>query len=143
MNQYMPSDNPSFDDMLHAGRVALQAGKPDLAHDIWREAAKIQPYDERIWLALLEVLSKDEDQLVCLRNIIAINPMNVQAQRQLNAIEARADRQAEQEAEEVIRQTQWRERRQWLFWRSVLLGLAVGLSALFFAIVVIILQSTR
>ncbi|MCB9450086.1 MAG: hypothetical protein H6672_01535 [Anaerolineaceae bacterium] len=140
MNQYFPSDNPNFDDMLQAGRVALQAGKPELAHDIWREAAKMQPYDERVWLALLDVLTADSDKLVCLRNIVSINPMNVQAQRQLNALEARTERVAEQEIEDAHQETMWRIRRRQLLSRSILLGLAIGLSGLLFALLVLVIQ---
>ncbi len=145
MNQFFPSDNPTFDDMLQAGRVALQAGKPELAHDIWRETAKKYPYDERVWLALLDVIDTDSDRLVCLRNIISINPLNIQAQRHLNAIEARserhAERLAEQEYEEMQQETMWRIRRRSILLRSFLMGLVVGLSGLLFALVIIILRS--
>jgi len=142
MNQFFPSDNPTYDDMLQAGRIALHAGKPELAHDILREAAKMQPYDERVWLALLEVLEKDEDKLVCLRNIVSINPMNVQAQRQLNAIESRLESRAPkpaQEAEDTYPETMWRVRRRTILLASFILGLTIGLSALFFALLVIVI----
>jgi hypothetical protein len=146
MNQFFPSDNPTYDDMLQAGRIALQAGKPELAHDILREAAKMQPYDERVWLALLEVLEKDSDKLVCLRNIVSINPMNVQAQRQLNAIESRLESRAPAkapEADDTYPETMWRIRPRAILLGSFILGLTIGLSGLFFALLVVVILNMR
>ena len=37
-------------------------------------------------LALLEVLEDEEDRKVCLKNIIAINPLNTEARRQLRLL---------------------------------------------------------
>lgn len=145
MNQFFPSDNPTYDDMLQAGRIALHAGKPELAHDILREAAKMQPYDERVWLALLEVLEKDTDKLVCLRNIVSINPMNVQAQRELNAIEARLESRTPRpsEADDTYPEPMWRVRRRTILLGSFILGLTIGLSGLFFAMLVIVILNMR
>jgi hypothetical protein len=70
---------------MAAGRNAFKEGKRQLAHDLWREAATVEPYDEKVWLMLFRVLDNDEDRIVCLENIIAINPMNVQARRRLRA----------------------------------------------------------
>lgn len=70
---------------MQAGRVAYNEGKRKLAHDHWREAALVDPYEEKIWQALYRVVDSEEDRIVCLENIIAINPMNVQARRRLHA----------------------------------------------------------
>ena len=72
-----------FSALMKAGSQALAAGDRQTAHERWRAAAIIDPYNEKVWLALLRVLDTDEDRRVCLENIIAINPMNVQARRQL------------------------------------------------------------
>lgn len=74
-----------YEELMAAGRNAFKEGKRQLAHDLWREAATVDPYDEKVWLMLFRVLDKDEDRIVCLENIIAINPMNVQARRRLRA----------------------------------------------------------
>ncbi len=56
------------------------------AHNIWRQAAVTNPYDERVWTSLMDVLIYDDDREVCLENIIAINPLNTEARRQLRAL---------------------------------------------------------
>jgi len=59
------SQQSTFADLMQAGRVAFSAGKRRMAHDLWREAANIDPYNEQVWLALLEVLDADADKRVC------------------------------------------------------------------------------
>lgn len=78
--------NSSLDELLAAGQAELLAGNPDRAHDLWRAAAVANPYDERVWTSLLEVLTEESDREVCLENIIAINPLNPDARRQLRAV---------------------------------------------------------
>jgi len=72
-----------FEELMQAGRKAYKQGKRRLAHDHWHEAATVDPYNEQVWLSLFRVLETDEDRIACLENIIAINPMNVQARRRL------------------------------------------------------------
>lgn len=79
-----------YEELMQAGRVAYKEGKRQLAHDYWREAATVDPYNEQVWLSLYRVLEKDEDRIVCLENIIAINPMNVQARRRLRVYQEHA-----------------------------------------------------
>lgn len=74
-----------FQELMQAGRDAYQQGNRKLAHDHWHEAATLDPYNEQVWLSLYHVLDSQEDRIACLENIIAINPMNVQARRRLNA----------------------------------------------------------
>ncbi len=69
--------------LLKLGEAALRRGHAGKAHRIWREAARLAPYDERVWVALLRVLDRDDDRLVCLQNIVAINPLNDEARRLL------------------------------------------------------------
>ena len=83
-NSGTQSRRQRFDELMQAGDQALAAGNRRAAHDRWREAATIDPYDEQVWLSLLRVLDDEEDRRVCLENIIAINPMNVQARRLLH-----------------------------------------------------------
>jgi 2,3-bisphosphoglycerate-independent phosphoglycerate mutase len=86
-NARPPQDQRRFNGLMHAGKEAFDKGNRKLAHDLWREAASLNPYDEQVWLALFRVLDNDEDRIVCLENIIAINPLNVKARRRLRAYE--------------------------------------------------------
>lgn len=76
----------SFDDYYNAGIQAFRGGDQALAHNLWREAATVDPYQERVWVALLRVLSNGEDRQVCLENILAINPGNARARREMAAL---------------------------------------------------------
>jgi hypothetical protein len=75
--------NARVDWLLGLGEAALRRGDAGKAHRIWREAARLAPYEERVWLALLRVLERDDDRRVCLENIVAINPLNDEARRLL------------------------------------------------------------
>lgn len=133
----------NFAQLMQSGRAAYMSGNRKLAHDLWRDAAQIDPYNEQVWLALLSVLEGDADRRVCLQNIIAINPLNVQARRQLNKLEARAHRIALYEVEQQSRQATWKRNRSRLLRRAVLLGIAVGVSGILFAVVISILLYAR
>lgn len=142
MSQQPPSHS-KFTDLMKAGRVAFTAGQTKIAHDLWKDAAAIEPYNEQVWLALLEVLDADEDRRVCLQNIIAINPLNVQARRQLNRIEARKQRQVIHQHEQKLQRLNWMRRRRQLLRRAILLGIAIGVSGAIFAVVISILLYAR
>ncbi len=133
------SVSSKFADLMQAGRVAYAANKRQVAHDLWKEAAALEPYSEQVWLALLDVLEADTDRRVCLQNIIAINPLNVQARRQLNRIEARLQRQALHQQEQQQQRLSWIRRRRRLLRRAVFLGIAIGVSGVLFAVVISIL----
>jgi hypothetical protein len=70
-----------------AGRRAYSEGNRQKAHDFWRQAAAIQPHEERLWQALLTVVEDTRDRRVCLENIVAINPRNKDAARQLQTLD--------------------------------------------------------
>jgi hypothetical protein len=124
----------SFSELMQAGRKAYTAGKRKTAHDLWREAANINPYDEQVWLALLEVLEGDNDRRVCLQNILSINPLNVQARRSLGRLEASMRRRQEHQQEIAQKKARWQKHRRRLFINAVMLGVAVGLSGVMFGI---------
>ncbi|MBE2268185.1 MAG: hypothetical protein IAE80_08115 [Anaerolinea sp.] len=75
--------NAKVDMLLSAGDHAYENGDHYLAHEYWREAVTLDPYNENIWLALFKVLESEDDRIVCLENVIAINPLNVEARRRL------------------------------------------------------------
>lgn len=142
MSPQQPSSS-TFADLMRAGRAAYAAGQSKIAHDLWKEAAALEPYNEQVWLALLDVLDSDEDRRVCLQNVIAINPLNVQARRQLNRIEARRTRQVIHQQEQKLQRLNWMRRKRQLLRRAVLLGIAIGVSGAIFAVVISILLYAR
>ncbi|MFN8379739.1 MAG: hypothetical protein U0452_13820 [Anaerolineae bacterium] len=78
------------DDLLNAGQTALKAGDKETATARFRKAAEISPYDERVWQALLDVVTEPEDERVCLQNILAINPGNKKARRRMAGVKPEA-----------------------------------------------------
>lgn len=124
---------------MQAGRTAFNAKRREEAHKLWKEAAAIDPYNEQVWIALLEVVDDDSDKLVCLQNILQINTLNVQARRELNRLQAKMQRaELKQKEDQEASQGQNRRRRSVLL-RAVFIGLAIGLSGAFFGIVISIL----
>lgn len=124
-----------FQELMEAGRHAQVMGNMREAHEYWKEAARLNPTHEPVWLALLEVITSDEDKLVCLQNILQINPLNVQARRQLHKLEALQQRRALYEVEKQAELTADRKRRRAVLRRAMLLGLAIGISGVIFGVV--------
>lgn len=134
--QASPQDSRArFAHLMSEGRQALERGDRQRAHDLWREAALIDPYSEQVWLALLQVLETDADRKVCLENILAINPLNVQARRQLRGYEVAEQRAIRRQARARRRAEAYRRQRWRLLVRAVLMGILLGLSGAFFAVV--------
>lgn len=111
--------NIRFVELMRAGEVAYATGKRQKAHHIWRRAAMLRPYDEQVWLALLNVIDSEEDRRVCLENIIAINPHNLQAQYQLTSVPGRRSAYATGEVIAIPMQDM-------VGWRYILLRMAEG-----------------
>ena len=125
----------SLEELLAAGKQALEAGGRRTAHDLYRAAAVINPYDVRVWLSLLDVLTQDDDREVCLQNIIAIDPLNPDARRQLR--ELRRARRIKETAEmATVTKLPKPKPQKKLVARSVLAGVGIGLLAVGLGIVV-------
>jgi len=124
----------SLEDLLAVGKEAQAAGDRRAAHELYRAAAVINPYDVRVWLALLDVLTQDDDREVCLQNIIAIDPLNPDARRQLRSL--RRDRRLREEAQAATvtkMPTQQPEKKG--LRRSILMGVGIGLVAVILGVV--------
>lgn len=81
----LKSKNPmTFTRLMRLGQVAHTQGDHRSAFEYWSQAAILQPEDEQVWTALMWVLERDEDRKVCLRNLLAINPNNIQARDMLD-----------------------------------------------------------
>ncbi|MBI1279547.1 MAG: hypothetical protein GC179_15580 [Anaerolineaceae bacterium] len=132
-----------FDELFQAGRSAFAMGNLQQAHDFYKEAARLSPFNEQVWLALLEVIDTDEDRRVCLQNILQINPMNVQARRMLNQIVARTASAVQLEADNKKDVKKNKSRRRGVFARAFFLGLIIGISGVVFGIVLSILIYAR
>ena len=74
----------TFDRYMKLANVAYHEGDKKTAYDYWQRAAVKDPYNEDVWMAMLQVLDRKEDRQVCLENILAINPMNGTARELLN-----------------------------------------------------------
>lgn len=132
-----------FEELFQAGRSAFAMGNEQQAHDFWKEAARLNPFNEQVWLALLDVIDTDEDRRVCLQNILQINPMNVQARRALNQIVARTASAAQLEADAKTDVKKTKNRRRGVFARAFFLGIIIGVSGVVFGIVLSILIYAR
>ncbi len=132
-----------FDELFQAGRSAFAMGNLQQAHDFWKEAARLSPFNEQVWLALLDVIDSDEDRRVCLQNILQINPLNIQAQRMLNQIAARSQSAQQLHADKKTTVKKDKSRRRGVFARAFFLGMIIGVSGVVFGIVLSILIYAR
>jgi ferric-dicitrate binding protein FerR (iron transport regulator) len=132
--------NRRVDDLLQAGKRAFEEDNPRLAHDIWREAATVDPYDERVWMALMRVLETQEDKRVCLENILAINPLNAKARRQLRVFQSSGERASvEKDRLRAEAEAQRRRNRRTLR-RALLMGIGAGAAGIVLGIIASIIM---
>lgn len=136
-------ENTEFARLMHEGRQALERDDPQQAHDLWKQAALIDPYNEQVWVNLLDVLTDPQDRRVCLENILAINPMNVQARRLLRADEAEEQRRQHVRQQMQKRETELRRQRWFVLRRGVMMGILLALSGIVFAVVLILLTQIQ
>lgn len=73
--------------LLQQGYLAYNNWEVNKARLVWRRAVILDPGNEAIWLALLTVLTEDDDKRVCLQNILIINPDNKEAEKRLRLYE--------------------------------------------------------
>ena len=132
-----------FEELFQAGRSAFAMGNLQQAHDFWKEAARLSPFNEQVWLALLDVIESDEDRRVCLQNVLQINPMNIQARRMLNLIVARKESAEQLHSDKKTGVKKDKSRRRGVFARAFFLGLIIGVSGVVFGIVLSILIYAR
>ncbi|MBN1976504.1 MAG: tetratricopeptide repeat protein [Anaerolineae bacterium] len=75
------------DDLLQQGIAALQAGARAQARQLFSQAIRQNPDDERAWLWLSGAVETAQDKLMCLNKVLAINPTNEAAQRGIAALQ--------------------------------------------------------
>ncbi len=72
--------------MVETALAAYKSGKKSKAREMLTEVVDIAPHNEKGWLYLSLVVDSLDEQEICLENVLAINPHNVQAQKALTVI---------------------------------------------------------
>jgi hypothetical protein len=114
--------NRRVDELLQAGKRAYTEGDSRRAHDLWREAATLDPYDERVWLALFRVLETPE-------------ALNAKARRQLRAYQTAAEREAHIQERLRLQAEARRKRSRRAMRRSIITGILAGLGGVILGII--------
>jgi tetratricopeptide (TPR) repeat protein len=76
MNEY---DEIQVSEWLRDGIAAAKSGRRDQARELLLQVIEVNERSEQAWLWLSGVVDDDEDRLICLENVLALNPDNVQA----------------------------------------------------------------
>lgn len=87
---HIPSKDPQTDkarELLQQGHRAYENWEINQARLLWRKAAVTDPANEEIWWALLDVAQTDDDRVVCLQNILILNPQHTDAQHRLQLLQ--------------------------------------------------------
>lgn len=86
MSEY---DQIQVSEWLRDGIAAAKAGRRDAARDLLMRVLEVNERSEQAWLWLSGVVDTDEDRLICLENVLALNPDNVQARAGLRVLQER------------------------------------------------------
>ena len=76
-----------MDDLIKQGAIAFKAGEVETARKLLAEAVKQFPDDERAWGWMYNVCTTDQERILCLKQMIHINPKNEKAQNILFNLE--------------------------------------------------------
>jgi tetratricopeptide (TPR) repeat protein len=76
-------------DWLRKGIAAAKAGKRDEARKLLLRVVEANERSEQAWLWLSGVVDSDDDRLICLENVLALNPENVQARSGVRFLQER------------------------------------------------------
>ena len=77
---------------LRDGIAAAKAGRNEQARDLLLRVIEENDRSEQAWLWLSGVVDSEEDRLVCLENVITLNPDNVQARAGIGVLRERGVR---------------------------------------------------
>lgn len=81
----------NVDAMVKEGIRAFKADKKDEARALFEKATELDSYNEQAWLWLSAVVDTEEDQRVCLENVLFINPENPAALKGLSKLKSGND----------------------------------------------------
>ena len=76
--------------LLQKGIEAAREGKRSEAHDLFQQVIEIDEKNEKGWFWLASVVETDEERIICLGNVLHINPNNERAKRALDTLQAKA-----------------------------------------------------
>ncbi len=82
-------DEIQVSEWLREGIAAAKAGRRAEARELLMRVIEVSERSERAWLWLSGVVDTDEDRLICLENVLTLNPDNVQARAGLKWLQAR------------------------------------------------------
>ena len=71
----------STSELLKEGIEAAKAKKDVEARDLLKQVVELEPRNETAWLWLSAVIHREDERLICLENVLAVNPENEAAQR--------------------------------------------------------------
>src|SRR5947209_7086847 len=69
--------------LLQKGISAMRSGRREDAREYFVQATDQDERNEQAWFLLSEVVDDKEDIIVCLENVLAVNPDHKQAQQRL------------------------------------------------------------
>ena len=75
--------NPESDRLYREGVTAIRAGDKATAREKLMKAVDLDSSHEQAWLWLSAAVEKDEDRIVCLQNVLTLNPNNEAARKGL------------------------------------------------------------
>jgi hypothetical protein len=75
--------------LVQQGIAAVKSGRRDEARDLLMQAVELDDHNEQAWLWLSGVAEGIEDQIICLENVLVINPGNTAAERGLRQLRAK------------------------------------------------------
>ncbi len=87
MSEY---DSVQVSEWLRDGIAAAKAGRRDEARKLLMRVVEANESSEQGWIWLSSVMDTDEDRLVCLENVLTLNPDNVQARAGLKWLREQA-----------------------------------------------------
>jgi tetratricopeptide (TPR) repeat protein len=96
MNEY---DEIQVSEWLRNGVTAAKAGRRAEARELLMRVIEADEHNEQAWLWLSGVVDTDEDRLICLENVLTLNPDNVQARAGLRWLQEREARGEGREAD--------------------------------------------
>lgn len=76
-------------ELLRKGIEAKNEGKRSEAQDYFQQVVDLDEKNEKGWFWLASVVESDEERIICLGNVLHINPNNERAKRALEALQAK------------------------------------------------------
>ncbi len=80
----------NVDAMVREAKRAIRAGNKSEAQALLLKATELDQSNEQAWMWLSAVVETVEDQMICLENVLQINPSNADAKRGLDLLRKKA-----------------------------------------------------